>query len=134
MEIIDALIAHPACLFMTDSVVSMQGIQNPASFGAFPLLLQYSRDRNLIPLEGAVRKMTGASAERLGVKDRGVLKKGLAADITVFDREQIKDNNTVTETDQEPEGIEAVFINGIQVKKDGLVEAAALAGKVVDCQ
>ena len=131
MEIIDVLISHPACLFMTDSVVSIEGVQNPASFGAFPLLLQYSRQRNLVSLEEAVRKMTGASAERLNLKDRGLLRKGLAADITVFDWENVGDNNTVTETNKEPVGIEAVFINGKQVKKDGLVDASALAGEVV---
>jgi N-acyl-D-amino-acid deacylase len=131
MEIIDALIAHPACLFMTDSVVSMQGVQNPASFGAFPLILQYARDRKLATLEETVRKMTGASAERLGVKDRGFLKKGFAADITIFDWQNVKDNNTVTETDQAPDGIEAVFINGKQVKKDGQVDGAILAGEVI---
>jgi len=70
MEIIDALIQHPACLFMTDALVSTKGLQNPASFGAFPLLLQYARDRDLIPLEEAVRKMTGASADRVNLKDR----------------------------------------------------------------
>lgn len=131
MEIIDALISHPACLFMTDSVVSAEGVQNPASFGAFPLLLQYARDRKLASLEESVRKMTGASAERLDVKDRGLLRPGLAADITVFDWENIKDNNTVAETNMAPTGIEAVFINGRQVKKDGVVDGSANAGVLV---
>ena len=130
MEIIDALIAHPACLFMTDSVVSAEGIQNPASYGTFPLLLQYARDRGLISLEEAVRKMTGASADRLNLKDRGLLKKGLAADITVFDWKNVRDNNTVKETDKEPAGIEAVFINGKQVKEEGRVDTSVLAGVV----
>jgi len=131
MEIIDALISHPACLFMTDSVVSAEGVQNPASFGAFPLLLQYARDRKLASLEETVRKMTGASAERLNVKDRGLLRPGLAADITVFDWENVKDNNTVTETNMAPTGIEAVFMNGRQVKKNGVVDGSANAGVVV---
>jgi N-acyl-D-amino-acid deacylase len=131
MEIIDALIEHPACLFMTDSVVSQIGVQNPASFGSFPLLLQYARDRKLIPLEEAVRKMTGASAERMGIKDRGRLEVGLPADVTVFDWEKVRDNNTVTETDQRPTGIEAVFVNGVQVKKDGRVIETALAGEAI---
>jgi len=131
MEIIDALIAHPACLFMTDAVASPEGVQNPAAFGTFPLLLQYARDRNLLPLEQAVRKMTGATAERFNIGDRGFLKEGLAADVTVFDWENIKDNNTVTETDQEPTGIEAVFINGRQVKKDGQVDGSISPGKVI---
>jgi N-acyl-D-amino-acid deacylase len=131
MEIIDALISHPACLFMTDSVVSAEGVQNPASFGAFPLLLQYARDRKLASLEESVRKMTGATAERLGVRDRGLLRSGLAADITVFDWENVLDNNTVTETNLAPSGIEAVFVNGRQVLKDGVVDGSASAGVVV---
>jgi len=131
MEIIDALISHPGCLFMTDAVVSMQGVQNPAAYGAFPLLLQYARDRNLIPMEQAVRKMTGATADRLNMKDRGYLQQGSAADITVFDAVNIKDNNTISDTSCEPTGIEAVFINGRQVKKDGQVDETIKAGMVV---
>ena len=75
--------------------------------------------------------MTGASAERVGLKDRGVLKEGLAADITVFDWEDVRDNNTLTDTDNAPTGIEAVFMNGRQVKADGKVDGSASAGVVV---
>jgi N-acyl-D-amino-acid deacylase len=131
MEVIDALISHPACLFMTDSTVSVSGLQNPASFGSFPLLLQYARDRKLIPLEETVRKMTGASAERLRIKERGFLKKGFAADITIFDWNLVRDNNTVTQTDQAPSGIETVFINGCQVKGLNGVNGLVNAGKVL---
>jgi N-acyl-D-amino-acid deacylase len=114
-----------------DTRAISEGIQNPASFGTSPLLLQYARDRGLISLEETVRKMTGASAERMNLKDRGLLTRGLAADITVFDWKNVRDNNTVTETDREPAGIEAVFINGKQVKKEGWGDASALAGFVV---
>lgn len=131
MEVIDALIRHPECLFMTDAVVSAEGVQNPASFGAFPLLLQYARDRRLLSLEQAVYKMTGATAKRFNLRDRGVLKEKLAADITVFDWENLRDNNTLKITDQEPTGIDAVFINGRQVKSNGKVDASASAGVVV---
>jgi N-acyl-D-amino-acid deacylase len=131
MEIIDALISHPACLFMTDSVATPEGVQNPASFGAFPLLLQYARDRKLLSLEEAVHKMTGASAERLCLSDRGVLRENLAADITVFDWHRVRDNNTATETDRAPTGIEAVFINGKQVKKGDVVDETVKSGKIV---
>jgi N-acyl-D-amino-acid deacylase len=130
MEIIDALIKHPACLFMTDAVPS-KWLANPAAYGAFPLLLQYARERKLISLEEAVRKMTGASAKRVGLKDRGLLKEGLAADITVFDWEGVRDNNTLTDTDNAPTGIEAVFINGRQVKAGGKVDESANAGVVI---
>ena len=131
MKIIDALISHPSCLFMTDSTVSVAGLQNPASFGSFPLVLQYARDRKLVSLEEAVRRMTGATAERFNLKERGFLKKGYVADITVFDWQKIKDHNTVTKTDQAPSGIEAVFINGRQVMKGGRVDSSILAGEVI---
>jgi N-acyl-D-amino-acid deacylase len=131
MDVIDALMKHPACLFMTDSVVMPEGVQNPASFGAFPLLLQYARDRNLLTVEEAVRKMTAASAARVKVTDRGMLKPRLAADITVFDWDAIKDNNTVADTDNAPTGIEAVFINGRRVLSNGHVDASANTGVVL---
>jgi N-acyl-D-amino-acid deacylase len=132
MEITDALIKHPDCLFMTDTVVSPAGgVQNPATYGTFPLFLQYARDRKLLSLEDAVHKMTGASADRFQLKDRGFLRKGLAADITVFDKDAIKDNCTVNSTDQSPDGIEAVFINGQQVQSQGQVDGGISAGQVV---
>ena len=130
MEIIDALIQYPACLFMSDAVPA-KGVKNPAAYGAFALTLQYARDRKLISLEEAVHKMTGASAERLHVKDRGFLRKGLAADVTVFDWNAVQDNNTVADTDNAPAGIHAVFMNGKQVFKDGKVDQAANAGMVL---
>jgi len=132
MEVMDALIRYPRCLFMTDTVVNPEGgIQNPASFGNFPRLLQFARDRKLVSLEEVVRKMTGASAERFKIKDRGVLQEGLAADITVFNWDTVKDNNTVKETDKSPTGIEAVFVNGRQVKKSSQVKADIHSGSVL---
>ena len=132
MEIIDALIKHPACLFMTDTVIGPRGgVQNPATYGAFPLLLQYARDRNLLSVEEAVHKMTGASAKRFKLDSRGILRKRFAADITIFDWNRVKDNCTVSQTDQAPDGIEAVFMNGRQVKADGKVDGNLTVGQVV---
>ena len=125
------MIAHPASLFQTDARVSTKGTQNPAAYGNFPRILQYARDFRLISLEEAVHKMTGASADRFGIKDRGVLKKNAAADVLVFDRDKIKDNNTDEKTDQAPSGIEAVFINGIPVFQNGKVDISTNPGKVV---
>lgn len=128
MEVIEALMKYPRCLFMTDATPAPEGVQNPAVFGAFPLLLQYARDRKLLSLEEAVHKMTGANAERVNLKERGFLRAGYAADVTVFDWEGIKDNNTVTDTDNAPTGIETVFMNGKQVLADGKVDVDANAG------
>jgi N-acyl-D-aspartate/D-glutamate deacylase len=130
MDIIDALMGHPACLFMTDAVPGKEN-RNPAAYGTFPLFLQYARDRKRISLEQAVRKMTGATADRFRLKDRGCLKKGMAADVTVFDWLAIKDNTTLTGFDNAPTGIEAVFINGKQVLHDGKVDGQAHAGQLL---
>jgi N-acyl-D-amino-acid deacylase len=130
-EIVEALMRHPASLFMTDADVAETGVQNPASFGCFPRFLEWARDKSLITLEETVRKMTGATAERFGITDRGFLKKGLAADVTVFSWDKITDNNTVTETENAPTGISAVYINGRRVAKDGVVDKSIKAGVVV---
>jgi N-acyl-D-amino-acid deacylase len=130
-EIVDALIKHPDALFMTDAEVALQGVQNPAAFGNEALILQTARDKKLATLEDTIRKMTGAVAERYQVKDRGFIKQGMAADITIFDYAKIKDNNTQKITDKAPTGIEAVFINGSQVVSKGKADGSINAGKVV---
>jgi N-acyl-D-amino-acid deacylase len=131
LEIVEALMRHPASLFMTDATVALKGVQNPAAFGNFPRFLQLAREKKLISLEEAVYKMSGAAAERFQIKDRGFLKEGLSADITVMDWKNIRDNNTVTETNKTPSGIEAVFINGKRVVTRGKVDASIKAGQVI---
>jgi N-acyl-D-amino-acid deacylase len=125
------LMSHPASLFMTDAWVFPEGLQNPGAYGCFPRFLQYARDFRNISMEEAVRKMTGASAERFNVKKRGFLKEGYAADITVFDWNTVKDNNTDRKTDTAPSGIEAVFINGKQVIEKGRADGSLAAGQVI---
>jgi N-acyl-D-amino-acid deacylase len=131
LAIVETLMGHPASLFMTDALPALQGVQNPACSGNFPLFFQLAREKKIIPLEEAVYKMTGATALRYGIKDRGFLREGLAADITVFDWSNIRDNNTLTETGKAPGGIEAVFINGRQVLSKGRVDGSIKAGEVV---
>src|SRR5664280_2064084 len=131
LPIIETLMRHPASLFMTDALPALRGVQNPALYGNFPRFFQLAREKKLISLEEAVHKMSGATAERYKIKDRGFLKEGLAADITVFDWKNIRDNNTLTETSKTPTGIQAVFINGKQVVKKGKVDAAIKAGKII---
>jgi len=131
LEIVTALMQHPAALYMTDATPFPEGVQNPAAYGNFPRFLQYARDYRLLSLEEAVYKMTGASAERFQIKDRGVLKEGNFADITIFDWKKIKDNNTAEITNRTPSGIEAVFINGRQVLRTGKADSEALPGMVL---
>ena len=131
LPIIESLMRHPASLFMTDAFPATQGVQNPAFSGNFPRFFQLAREKKIISLEEAVYKMSGATAERYNIKDRGFLREGLAADITVFDWKNIRDNNTITETSHAPTGIQAVFINGKQVVKKGKVDATIKVGKII---
>jgi N-acyl-D-amino-acid deacylase len=125
------MMRHPASLFMTDATPAPSGVQNPGAFGNFPRFLQYAREFGLLSLEECVHKMSGASAERFGLRDRGILREGAAADITVFDWDAVHDNNTRTVTDRKPTGIEHVFINGKAVMAGGRLEPGVLAGKVL---
>jgi N-acyl-D-amino-acid deacylase len=114
-RIVETLMRHPAALFMTDAWVEHTGVQNPAARGAFPRLLQIARDRRVLPLEEAVRKMTGATAERFGLTGRGKLAEGLPADITVFDGEMIGNDTADADKEAAPKGVEYVFVNGKKV-------------------
>jgi N-acyl-D-aspartate/D-glutamate deacylase len=122
---------HRASLFMTDAWVEASGFQNPAAYGCFPRFLQIARERGVLTLEECVRKMTGASAERMGLKNRGVIKEKMAADITVFDYNAIRDNNTVDRSDARPDGIEAVYINGARVYSGGRLDEKARPGMML---
>ncbi len=128
LEQVKAMISHPASLFQTDATVLTDGTQNPAAFGNFPRILQYAREFALLPLEKVVHKMTGASADRFNIKDRGVLAKGKAADIMVFDWKTVRDNNTDTKTGETPTGIDSVFINGKPVLHNGQEDTTSTPG------
>ena len=127
-RIVETLVRHPASLFMTDAWIERAGVQNPAAHGAFPRLLQISRERSLIPLEEAVRKMSGATAERFGLTGRGRLADGLPADITVFDWENVRDNTSASDASAAPHGIEYVFVNGKKIIGSGKKENPLNAG------
>jgi N-acyl-D-aspartate/D-glutamate deacylase len=126
-----AVLRHPLCLPETDTFVTAHGHQNPASYGTFPRLLSTYVEAGLFPLEEAVRRMTGAAAERLGWKDRGFVRAGCAADLVVLDRARLRDTATFAEPARFPEGIEHVLINGRKVLSGGRYDAGARAGRVL---
>ena len=130
-EQVKAMIRHPASLFQTDATVYLEGVQNPAAFGNFPRILQYARDYNLISLEEVVHKMSGASADRFGIQDRGTLAENKAADIMVFDWHKVKDNNTDIKTAETPSGIDYVFINGTLALDQGKINTKIKPGVVI---
>jgi len=126
-----AVLAHPLCTIETDTILTAQGHQNPASFGTFPRVLSTYVDAGLFSLEAAVRKMTGAAAERLGWSDRGFVRRGAAADLVVFDPARLRDTASFEAPSREPEGIEHVLVNGNLILEAGRYDANARAGAVL---
>jgi N-acyl-D-amino-acid deacylase len=84
----------------------------------------YVREKHLLTLEDAVRKMTAFPAARLGLSDRGVLRPGLKADIAVFDPARVKDTATYTRPHQYAEGVLYVVVNGQIAFEKGVMTAA----------
>lgn len=97
-----------------------RGNPHPRSFGTFPRVLgEYVRERGVLRLEDAVRKMTSLNAAKLGLSDRGTLRPGAWADVTVFDPATVADRATYTAPFQYPVGIEYVVVNGTLVLDRG---------------
>ena len=110
-EIVKTIMSRPEQNVCTDGIIG--GKPHPRLYGTFPRVLgKYVKDEGVISLETAIHKMTGKSAEVLGLKDRGLLKEGLAADIVIFDPESIEDKGTYINPNQFPVGIDYVLVNG----------------------
>jgi N-acyl-D-aspartate/D-glutamate deacylase len=89
------------------------GHPHPRNYGTFPRILgHYVRDEKVLTLEDAVRRMTSLGAQRLGLKDRGLLREGYWADVVVFDPNRISDRSTFQSPKQYPEGINYVLVSG----------------------
>jgi N-acyl-D-amino-acid deacylase len=126
--VVEELLRHPCALLMTGALAERSGVQNPAAFGAFPRFLRLAREKRLLSLEDAVRKMSGATAERFGITDRGTLAEGKAADITVLDWEATRETEDPDCPAGAPSGIEYVFINGRKIMSAGKKESPLHAG------
>ncbi|HEV8186555.1 MAG TPA: D-aminoacylase [Pyrinomonadaceae bacterium] len=104
---------------------------HPRGWGSYPRILgQYVRDEKLLSLEAAIHKMTGAPAARVGLKERGLIKEGMFADITVFDPTKVIDRATFESPNQYPIGIDYVIVNG-KISVDKGQRTSALAGRVL---
>ncbi len=98
---------------------------HPRAYGTFARILgRYARDQKLFPLEFALRKMTALAAQRVGLSDRGLLRSGMAADITVFDPATVADQATFEQPHQASVGFAYVFVNGQKVLDHGKLTAA----------
>jgi len=110
---------------------TFKGLVHPRSLGTFPRILgHYARDEQLMPLEDAVRKMTSATATRLSLHDRGLLKPGMFADVVVFDPKTIIDKATFEDPVQVSIGVRDVFVNGTAVIRGG-THTGAKPGQIV---
>ncbi len=125
--IVRRLMEDELSVFMTDAWVEEKGLQNIAAFQTFPQFFELSK-RYRIPPEKIVRKMTGATADRFGIPERGYLKPGYKADLTVIDLKKISVNEK--KPDAKPGGIVHVYINGSPVLEYGNY-IGGTAGEVV---
>ena len=121
-EIIQEFSRNDNCLYMTDAWVEDHGVQNPAIYDCFPKFLRDSVLGTGDTLPKTVRKMTGAVAERFGIKRRGYLKPGYFADITVFDEDALK---KAVPDQSRSFGISKVFINGKLVLENNTLHTEA---------
>ena len=115
-DIVRALMEDDLSVFMTDAWVEEKGLQNIAAFQTFPQFFLLAK-RWGIPYEKIVRKMTGATADRFGIPERGYLRPGYKADITVLDMDALSVDEK--KPDAAPGGIVHVFVNGCPVIRDG---------------
>ena len=122
-EIVSELSKDDSCLYMTDAWVEDHGIQNPAIYDCFPKFLKYSLCGTGDTMPNTIRKMTGAVAERFSLKDRGKIKPGYYADLTVFDEAKLRE---ALPDQGHSFGIENVYINGISVLEDNILNTEAL--------
>lgn len=136
-ENVKMFLSHPLGMPISDgSVYAPYGplgemTPHPRSYGTFPRFLgKYVREEKIVDLPTAIYKCTALPASRIGLKDRGLLIPGYAADITVFNPATIIDTATFTEPHQFPAGIEHVFVNGIWTIRKG-EHTGKLAGKVI---
>ncbi|HZT76568.1 MAG TPA: D-aminoacylase [Vicinamibacterales bacterium] len=123
-----AALAHPLVGVGTDSGAKAEdgpmaeSKSHPRAWGSFPRILgHYVRDEHVLTLEEAVRKMTSKAAGRVHLDDRGLLRPGMAADVTVFDPATIRDVATYNDPNHYAIGVRHVFVNGRRVVADGRI-------------
>ena len=126
------LLKHPNGAINTDAILTGRGMPHPAAYGSYPRVLgQYVREQKLMGLEEAVRKMTSLPARRFNLQDRGLLREGMWADVTVFDPATVRDNTSYANPTQSPSGIEYVLVNGGIMVERGRLNFDSLLGQVL---
>ena len=125
-EDVDKVMCNPLGAVGSDgSAISPSGpftvaLPHPRAYGAFPKVIRrYVKEKGLLSLEEAIRKMTSLPARRLGIRDRGVIRAGAKADLVVLRVEEVEDLATYSDPHRFPRGVEWVFVNGVAVVEQG---------------
>lgn len=119
---VERIIAQPYTMIASDSGVQRlgNGVPHPRGYGNNArVLARYVREKNILSLEDAVRKMTSLPAATFKLWDRGLIRKGMAADIVIFDEKKVGDKATFDNPHQFAEGFNSVIINGRVVIENG---------------
>lgn len=131
------ILAHPLGMVCSDGGAYApygplgEGSPHPRGYGTFPRLLgHYVRDRQTLPLEAAVHKVTAMPAAKLRLADRGVVRSGSKADLVAFDPETVADGATFEDPHRYPVGIDLVVVNGVPTIRDG-EQTGRLAGRPI---
>ena len=112
-------VAHPLSMVGSDAVL-LGDFPSPRTYGCFPIILsEFVREEGHLSLPDAIRKMTSFPAQRLGIQDRGILRDGMKADITIFNPDTVKAPGTRTQPKKYPIGIDHVIVNGTIVVDEG---------------
>ena len=110
----------PRVMIGSDGIPDLNGRPHPRLYGTMPRVLgQYVRERGILSLEEAVRRMTSLACERFGLAGRGLVGEGYWADLVLFDPDTVLDTATYKEPKQEPIGIKLVVVNGEIAYEDG---------------
>jgi N-acyl-D-amino-acid deacylase len=128
----DAMIEHPLCIDSVDEIYDRSGRSWLEAWGSFPRIVRrYVRERKTLSLQAVIERFTATAAERIGIRDRGLLRKGFAADIVVLDPEGYTDHPALFAAEPEhATGVEHLLINGTTVIEDGRL-LKVLPGRVI---
>ncbi|HEY3287712.1 MAG TPA: amidohydrolase family protein [Gemmatimonadaceae bacterium] len=127
------IMAHPMTMIASDGRLTKlgEGVPHPRNYGTFPRVLgKYVREDHVLTLEQAINKMTAMPAARLNLRDRGCLRAGCVADVTIFDASTVRDMGTFTDPHHYPVGIPWVLVNGEPVIANN-VFTSARPGRVI---
>jgi N-acyl-D-amino-acid deacylase len=124
---IERILRYPFTAVASDGGVTEPGVGNPhpRSYGTNArVLAAYVRDRGVLTLEDAIRRMTSLPARTFGLNDRGLLREGMAADLVLFDPARVQDKSTYAQPHQYSQGFDFVLVNGRIVVAEGKLTAA----------